>query len=80
MILPFSRKHEIEADKIGLELMTIAGFNPKEAAEVWRRMQADAGSKAPPEILSTHPSSKRRIETLEAHVFYADSLAKVIQK
>lgn len=80
VILPFSRKHEIEADKIGLELMTIAGYNPKEAAEVWRRMQADTGGKAPPEILSTHPSSTRRIKTLEAHIAYADSLAKVIQK
>ena len=80
VILPFSRKHEIEADKIGLELMTIAGYNPKEAAEVWRRMQTDAGGKLPPEILSTHPSSKRKIKTLEAHIAYADSLAKVIQK
>ena len=80
VILPFSRKHEIEADKIGLELMTIAGYNPKEAAEVWRRMQADTGGKAPPEILNTHPSSTRRIKTLEAHIAYADSLAKVIQK
>ena len=80
VVLPFSRKHEIEADKIGLELMTIAGYNPKEAAEVWRRMQADTGGKAPPEILSTHPSSTRRIKTLEAHIAYADSLAKVIQK
>lgn len=79
-ILPFSRKHEIEADKIGLELMTIAGYDPKEAADVWRRMQADSGGKAPPEILSTHPSSKRRIKTLEAHIPYADSLAKVIKK
>jgi predicted Zn-dependent protease len=55
VILPFSRKHEIEADKIRLELMTIAGFNPKEAAEVWRRIQADTDGKVPPEILSTHP-------------------------
>ena len=60
--------------------MTIAGFNPKEAAEVWRRMQADAVGKAPPEILSTHPSSQRRIKTLKAHIAYADSLAKAIQK
>jgi predicted Zn-dependent protease len=35
--------------------MTIAGFNPKEAAEVWRRIQADTDGKVPPEILSTHP-------------------------
>ncbi len=79
-ILPFSRKHETEADKIGLELMTIAGYNPKEAAEVWRRMQANGGGKAPPEILSTHPSNARRIKVLEAHIPFADSLARVIQK
>ena len=60
--------------------MTIAGYDPKEAADVWRRMQADSGGKAPPEILSTHPSSKRQIKTLEAHIPYADSLAKVIKK
>ena len=56
--------------------MTIAGFNPKEAAEVWRRMQADGGGKAPPEILSTHPSNQRRIKTLEAHIAYADFSSK----
>ena len=61
--------------------MTIAGFNPKEAAEVWRRMQADTGGKAPPKILSNHtPPSQGRIKTLEAQIAYADSLAKVIQK
>ena len=60
--------------------MTIAGFNPKEAAEVWRRMQAETGGKAPPKILSNHPPSQRRIKTLEAQIAYADSLAKVIQK
>ena len=39
--------------------MTIAGFNPKEAAEVWRRMQADTGGKAPPKILSNHAPESR---------------------
>ena len=43
-------------------------------------MQADTGGKAPPKILSNHPSSQRRIKTLEAQIAYADSLAKVIQK
>ena len=60
--------------------MIIAGFNPKETAEICRRMQAEAGIKAPPEILSTHPSIQSRIKILEAHFAYADSLAKAIQK
>lgn len=79
-VLPFSRKHETEADRIGLELMTIAGYEPKEAAELWRRMQAASEGKTPPEILSTHPSSLRRIRNIEAHIPVADSLAAIIQK
>ena len=79
-ILPFSRKHETEADQIGLELMTIAGYDPKEAADLWRRMHAASQGKTPPEILSTHPSSEKRIRTIEAHIPKADSLAAVIQK
>ncbi|MEJ6557550.1 MAG: M48 family metallopeptidase [Flavobacteriaceae bacterium] len=79
-VLPFSRKHETEADRIGLELMTIAGYEPKEAAELWRRMQAASEGKTPPEILSTHPSSLRRIRNIEAHVPVVDSLAAIIQK
>ncbi|MGB1448609.1 MAG: M48 family metallopeptidase [Flavobacteriaceae bacterium] len=80
VLLPFSRKHEIEADKIGLELMTIAGYDPKEAANVWRRMQANATGKKVPEILSTHPSSERRIKQLEAHIPHAIARAKELEK
>jgi len=79
-ILPFSRKHETEADRIGLELMTIAGYAPKEAADLWRRMHDASEGKTPPEILSTHPSSLRRIRNIEAHIPVADSLAAVLQK
>ncbi|WP_111684268.1 M48 family metallopeptidase [Winogradskyella tangerina] len=63
-ILAYSRKHENEADKIGLYLMAIAGYNPDEAAELWKRMKANSGGQAPPEFLSTHPNNDTRISNL----------------
>ncbi|MEE9362205.1 MAG: M48 family metallopeptidase [Cellulophaga sp.] len=63
-MLPFSRSHETEADKIGLQIMAIAGYNPDEAADLWRRMKANSGGKAPPEFMSTHPSNDTRISNL----------------
>ena len=64
-MLPFSRSHETEADRIGLQIMAIAGYNPDEAAELWKRMKAQ-NSQAPPEFLSTHPSNDTRISNLTA--------------
>ncbi|WP_082586868.1 MULTISPECIES: M48 family metallopeptidase [Nonlabens] len=63
-MLPFSRSHETEADKIGLYLSAIAGYDPYEAPELWKRMKAASGGQAPPEFLSTHPSNDSRIEFL----------------
>lgn len=63
-MLPFSRSHETQADEIGLRLMAIAGYNPDEAAELWKRMKANSGEQAPPEFLSTHPSNDTRIANL----------------
>lgn len=62
--LPYSRLQENEADEIGLILSAEAGYDPREAIELWRRMDA-AGGDAPPEFLSTHPSNSTRIERLE---------------
>ena len=66
VMLPFSRSHETEADKIGLQIMAIAGYNPDEAAELWKRMKAASGGEAPPEFMSTHPSNDTRINNLTA--------------
>jgi predicted Zn-dependent protease len=65
-MLPFSRNHEIEADKIGLTLMAIAGYNPDQAIFFWERMSANAVGKEPPEFMSTHPSDATRITQLKA--------------
>ncbi|WP_047414307.1 M48 family metallopeptidase [Cellulophaga sp. Hel_I_12] len=66
VMLPFSRGHETEADRIGLQIMAIAGYNPDEAAELWKRMKANSGGNAPPEFMSTHPSNDTRIANLTA--------------
>jgi predicted Zn-dependent protease len=63
VMLPFSRSHESEADKIGLKIMAIAGYDPAQAPELWKRMKAQ-NKGGTPEILSTHPSDDRRIAEL----------------
>lgn len=63
--LPNGREQEREADRMGLELAARAGYNPEAAVSLWKKMMA-ASQDAPPEFLSTHPSSENRIKDLQA--------------
>ena len=65
VLLPFSRKHELEADHWGLNWAAMAGYNPQEAIPLWQRMEKASNGQRPPEFLSTHPSEGNRIEQLQ---------------
>ncbi len=74
LMLPFSRKQEYEADRLGLIFMAMAGYDPQESVNFWNRMAA-TGSSSVPELMSTHPSNANRITNLqklipEAQTFY----------
>ena len=81
VLLPFSRSHESEADRLGLMLAADAGYDPEAAIRVWQNMAAMSDGQRPPEILSTHPDPLRRIENMrqwmpEAKQRYAKSKKK----
>jgi predicted Zn-dependent protease len=65
VILPYSRKHEYEADRLGLIFMAMGGYDPNEAIAFWERM-ATNGSGSVLEFMSTHPSDENRIIKMKA--------------
>jgi len=67
-MLAYSRTHETEADKLGMVFMIMAGYDPEEAIDLWKRMKADSKGEAPPEFLSTHPSHDSRIADLQRYL------------
>lgn len=67
IILPFSRKHELEADKLGVDYMYRAGYDPRQAVRMWERM-GEVSKSRQPEILSTHPSPQTRVRALDAYI------------
>jgi predicted Zn-dependent protease len=65
--LPNSRTHEVEADRIGVELAARAGYDPRAAISLWEKMAKSGGGGQPPKWLSTHPSHEDRINDLRAY-------------
>lgn len=77
-LLPYSRKHESEADEIGLYIMAIAGYDISQAPELWKRMSQN-NTQYVPEFMSTHPSDAKRIRNLENHMDKARRIASEVQ-
>lgn len=67
VMLPYSRKHEYEADELGLIFMAMAGYDPRTAEDFWIRM-SQAGGNSGPEIMSTHPNDQNRIAKIRKHM------------
>ncbi|HEV8326180.1 MAG TPA: M48 family metallopeptidase [Nitrospiraceae bacterium] len=65
VLLPFSRKHESEADYVGILLAADAGYDPRESVALWERMGRMSGGGPPSEFMSTHPSHETRITQLK---------------
>jgi predicted Zn-dependent protease len=67
VMLPFSRKHELEADHMGLIFMAMAGYKPEAAITFWEKM-AQAGGAGIPEFMSTHPNDSHRVQEIKKNL------------
>ena len=67
-LLKYGRGQELEADEMGLYLMAMAGYDPRQAQPFWERMEASSSGNRPPEFLSTHPSPESRRADLQKHM------------
>lgn len=67
VLLPYSRRHELEADSLGLTYMAKAGYNPHQSIALWEKMDKAGGSR-PPEFMSTHPDPRTRIAALRTQI------------
>ena len=76
ILLPFSRAHESEADRIGLSLMAMAGYKPAEAIGFWERMAAASGGSGGSDFMSTHPSDQKRIADIQKYLPEAEARYK----
>ena len=80
LTLPNSRTHEVEADRMGVELAARAGYNPYAAINVWVKMDNASKGGKPPELLSTHPSHSSRIKDLNQYAKRVEPLFKATTK
>ncbi len=78
VLLPNSRKQELEADHFGLNFAAMAGYNPREAVPFWQRMAKAGGGDKPPVFLATHPADETRIAELQKHMDEALSYYKPV--
>ncbi len=72
-VLPYSRKHEFEADQLGAKYMASAGYDPRQAVRLWEKMGSDGGAR-PPEFMSTHPEPDRRAQALSDYITAQEKL------
>ncbi|WP_373816094.1 M48 family metallopeptidase, partial [Porphyromonas loveana] len=66
--LPYNRKQEYEADKIGLIFMAMAGYNPNAALTFWQKMSAQSGGGQQADFFSTHPSDANRVAAIRQYL------------
>ncbi len=68
VILPYSRAHELEADKLGVDYMHQSGYDVKQSVRLWELMAAQSSGSRSPEFMSTHPDPARRAQELKTYI------------